>query len=513
MSDIYRRWTGALPGGLYLATPPPEARTIAAVRRMAADNRGYGIDWENAKTVLSIGAPLLDGWGAPGRIWEARSGFFLIQAETGGSSTADLADQWLALRPGTETEFALGVARVLIGENLYAPAADRAEGFAAFRQLAESADAGRTGLRPDQIEAVARRLSANQPALAVGGGTSGGPLGADAETAIAGLNALLGAVGRKGGFVARRSPAPPDAPQPESLSDAAIGVLLLDEAPGGYATPWETLRPKLKQGAVVIALSPFAEGVARHAEWHVPAPVFLETLQEAATPPDAPRDLFALAPPLLPALAGAMAPDAFLNKLAPLCGWPPVEPLEAALKQKSAELFAAKRGSLFAFQGGEAKTPKNAEEFWSALTAGNCWVGEASEEAPPRRVSLPDRLPAVQQRPAAELALVTVGWKAESGGAPVSPILAKLYQESGLKPAVACMVLNPETGRANGLVDGGSAILRTECGERRLRVDLDESVAPGVVEAAGPPPADVMDLCRPRGGCSWRMEPASVRKA
>ena len=95
----------------------------------------------------------------------------------------------------------------------------------------------------------------------------------------------------------------------------------------------------------------------------------------------------------------------------------------------------------------------------------------------------------------------------------MSPLVAKLYQESGLKPAQACVTLNPDTGRSFGLEDGGAAILRTECGDRRMRVDLDESVAPGVVEASGPPPADVMDLCRPQDGCSWRFEPASVRRA
>lgn len=513
-SEIYQRWAKAMPGALYLATPPPESRVIDAVRRLARDDRGYGIDWENAKTVLSFGAPLLDGWGAPGRMWQARGGFFLIQAETGASPTADLADVWLPLKPGAEAELALAVAHVLLREKLHDPAAERAGGFAAFRQLAAAAAPERTGLSPQQIEEAARRLAQHKPAVAVGGGdAAGGPLSADAETAIAALNVLLGSVGRKGGYVARPERAPSVQPGPESAADGSIGVLILDEAPGGQATPWETIRPKLKRGAVVVSLSSFPWGPARHAGWVVPAPAFMETMQEASTPTDSTRAMFALAPPLLAPPKGAMAPDEFLNRMAEARGWPKAESLESALKQKSGELFASKRGALFTFADSGRKTAKDAGEFWKLLLEGACWVDEDSAAPAPRSLSLPDRLPPEKHRPVAELALITSGWKAESGGAPVSPLVGKLYQESGLKPAEACIALNPDTGRAHGLVDGGSAFLRTECGDRRMRVDLNESVAPGVVEASGPPPADVMDLCRPQDGCSWRFEPASVRRA
>jgi menaquinone reductase, molybdopterin-binding-like subunit len=513
-SEIYQRWAKSMPGGMYLATPPPEARVTDAVRRLAGDNRGYGIDWENVKTVLSFGAPLLDGWGAPGRMWQARAGFYLIQADTGASATADLANAWLPLKPGTEAELALAVAHVLLREQMYDPAAERAEGFTAFRQLAATATPEMTGLAQEQIEAAARRLAQQKPAVAVGGGdAAGGPLSADAETAIAALNVLLGSVGRKGGYVARRDPGPNPVPGPESAADGSIGVLILDEAPGGQATPWETIRPKLKRGAVVVSLSSFPGGIARHAEWVVPAPAFLETMQEAPTPTDGTRAMFALAPPLLAAPQGAITAEEFLNRMAAARGWPKVEPLEGALKVKAQALFASKRGALFTFADGGRKTAKDAGEFWKLLLEGACWMDEDVPAPPPGSLSLPHRLPVTKHRPVAELALITSGWKGESSGAPVSPLVGKMYQESGLKPAEACIALNPETGRANGLVDGGSAILRTECGDRRMRVDLDESVAPGVVEASGPPPADVMDLCRPQDGCSWRFEPASVRRA
>ena len=76
--------------GLYLAPElPAEAYDLSA-----------------AKTVLSIGAPLLDGWGTPANVIAARQNFRLIQAEAVESRTAVLADEWIPLEPGTEAAFA-----------------------------------------------------------------------------------------------------------------------------------------------------------------------------------------------------------------------------------------------------------------------------------------------------------------------------------------------------------------------------------------------------------------------
>ena len=87
----------------------------------------FGYDVENAKTIVSFGAPILDGWGTPGRVMAAfnrkrertEKGFHLIQIETRYSRTAALADSWIPINPGTELPFALGLANVIITEKLY----------------------------------------------------------------------------------------------------------------------------------------------------------------------------------------------------------------------------------------------------------------------------------------------------------------------------------------------------------------------------------------------------------
>jgi hypothetical protein len=79
-SALYRRAMAAAPNGVYLAPPqPPVLVNLAA-----------------AKTVLSLGAPLLDGWIAPAEAFAARDHFRLVQVEPELSRTAALADEWLS---------------------------------------------------------------------------------------------------------------------------------------------------------------------------------------------------------------------------------------------------------------------------------------------------------------------------------------------------------------------------------------------------------------------------------
>src|SRR5581483_3465344 len=89
-----------------------------------------GYDLEHARTVVSFGAPLLDGWGVPGRLtrlWSEKAAgqsdpkLRMIQIEPSLSRTATHAYQWISIRPGSESALASGVARVLVEEKLNTP--------------------------------------------------------------------------------------------------------------------------------------------------------------------------------------------------------------------------------------------------------------------------------------------------------------------------------------------------------------------------------------------------------
>jgi len=128
-SWTYRRAMAAVANGVYLAPPPPLG--------------GAAVNLAKARTVLSLGAPVLDGWGTPGNVHAARANFRLIQAEPWESRTAALADEWLPIRPGSEAALALA-----LKDPKTAPSAAQA-----------------TGLTEKQILDLANELTANGPAL------------------------------------------------------------------------------------------------------------------------------------------------------------------------------------------------------------------------------------------------------------------------------------------------------------------------------------------------------------
>jgi anaerobic selenocysteine-containing dehydrogenase len=492
MSDAWRNFAASLRGGMYFV-PAQETGTFETLRRLVDKAPpALGIDLERTKTLLSFGAPVLDGWTAPGRAWAARADFRLIQAEPRQSNTASAADVWLPIKPGTEAALGLGIAHVILRDGL---AAGNADYRAAVERFTPEAAAAATGLSAAQIVETAREFASRAPSVAVSGG---GPLSDEAELAVAGLNLLCGSVGRRGGIVARRDLQPP-APPIVTAADGSIGALIIDAAPAAHSMPWPVIRRKLAPGAVVVALSPFPHP---HADYVVPAPVYLESLQDVPSPPDAPRATFSLSLPLLPAASAAVDPAAFLAALAAKFGVPSPAAAEDLIKQRAAAIHALGRGSLFSYGTGETNPlPATAEEFWTALSDGACWVDEEPPEAPPGSFRLAVAPPA-QPGPGEALVLVP----SISHGSSPSPMATKLTQESGLRPAAHEIAVHPDTAAGAGLEEGCRAVVETSCGSAAGRVRIASSVRPGVLESG------LLDIC---GGpdCTWRAMPAGIRRA
>ena len=385
-SLVYRRFLGGLPKGLHCA--PSNAEPYGA----------FGIDLENTRAILSFGAPVLDGWLSPGRVLANRGHFQLIQVEAAYSRTASLADLWVPLLPGAQEAFVQAVARALAGGTADAQAAN-----------------------------VARILLHNQPAIAVGGGAAG-----------ARLNAILGNAGRPGGFLPRRDFTP--VADYASIPDQSVRVLMVEESTGAEPLPWDLLRSKLvPENAVVVALTPWLDGVARHAGYVMPAPVYLESLDEASTPAGSTVAGFSLSPALLTAPAKAMAPADFILKLA---GDSAVYP--DILKQRVAAIRKDRRGSIFTYADAKAQRVSgfaSDADLWKALLAGAIWLDDPVRGGPvhtSREASRPESDPA--PTPEYPLLLVAAGSPPPHG----SPLMSKLYRESGLRRPANLAAVHPD---------------------------------------------------------------------
>jgi hypothetical protein len=222
-----RRAAAAL-NGLYIA---PETNPVA-------------YDLHAARTVVSVGSHLLEGWGTPANVMAARKNFRLIHAGAIESPTAMLADERIRIPAGGEEEF---VARF-----------------------------------PLKIEG---------PAIVIGD-----------VPGIADLNRAL-----KAPIYARPEAPVPDAWKKQaspitalnSVPDGAIRYLLIDEASGISYIPWHEIERKLAPNATVATFAIARGGYARHATYALPAAIFPETTEDIPPAIDQVAETFRLATPLV----------------------------------------------------------------------------------------------------------------------------------------------------------------------------------------------------------------------
>ncbi|MGP8246441.1 MAG: hypothetical protein ACLQVN_18220 [Bryobacteraceae bacterium] len=452
-SWTYRRALARWKNGAYLTPAHTLGGTVAV--NLAA-----------AKTVLSFGAPLLDGWGTPGNAIAARDGFRLIQAEPVESRTAVMADVWLPIRPGSEVALARAIAHLL--------------GKSPQHKGPLQAAAAETGLREEQIVAVAGELANNAPALV---------LDYKERSEIMALNRLTGSLGRT--IVARRETPVPDGwkqavatTELNAVADHSIRLLLIDESAPGEYVPWSAIQSKLvPDNPVVVAFGWSRGGYGRHARFVLPTPVYPEAVDDIPPAVDSPQAMFRLSASLVAPPAGVVNPPEFVAGLAGI-------PAANALRQRSDAIHQTGRGTLFTYADWKSTPLKDVkpDDFWKALNQGGCWM-----DAPPERTEIP-QLPL---RPAAaaltedDLPLAVV--MAEAYAVPCSPILSKVYQESNLRLAANRAALHPSAAGECGVEDGSKAMLETRCGKLEVLVTLDEGVPRGVVQVAAWP--RTLDLC------------------
>jgi hypothetical protein len=441
---------GAVRNGLYLTAAGPFS--------------GAAVDLSKTHTVLSLGAPVLDGWGTPGNVLATRANFRLIQAEAIESRTASLADLWLRIQPGSASALAMGIA-------------------AALKKGSVADGAAATGLTERQITDLAADLTQHGPALVLPG--------YDCPGAWA-LNQLTGGWGEA--VVARREAPVPEqwkncAPVTglESVPDGSIRTLIIDEsAPGDYV-PWGAIRRKLvADNPVVIAFAWSPDGYRRHALLTVPTAVYPETLEDIPAAIDSPAPVFRLAAPLIAAPAGVVNPPEFVAKAVGIDA-------TNALRERADAIRKAGRGVLITYADGRTRpvaqvTP---EDFWKALNEGACWMDTESRRTAPPAMDLPvlDAQPFEHTR----MSFAVLAETATAAAAPVSPLMTKLDRESNLRLGRSRAALHPETARSCGTADGRRAMLETALGKCPIEVVVDASVPPGVVQVAASP--EVIDIC------------------
>lgn len=258
------------------------------------------LDFENALYVVSFGADFLGTWNssvaqsaAYGRMRQSGPGgrAKLVHADARLSQTAGNADEFVALKPGTDGVLALGLAHVIIATNLR-PASNAGRAGAAIEGWAGGLAAftpaeveKKTGVPAATVERLAKEFAAATPAVAL---VSGAPLahsnGLFHALAVNALNALVGSVNVPGGvtFIPQPGPAVATRALNEILQGAAPKVLLLDDVNPVFASPATAkVAEALKRIPFIASFGSFVDETSAMADLLLPDHSFLESWVEA----------------------------------------------------------------------------------------------------------------------------------------------------------------------------------------------------------------------------------------
>lgn len=215
-------------------------------------------DLENTNYILSFGCPLLEGWSSPvrglrvyGYLRQERSGIRakIVQIDTRLSITAAKSDEWISINPGTEGALALGIAHIIIREELYDKnfIENYTFGFEDWKDEIGKEHVGFktmvlkeyspgfvsdiTDIPVDIIIRLAREFAMAKPALALGDrviSTYSNDL--YSLMAVHSLNALVGSIGSSGGSLVQGdvpfSPLPPV--EKDSASEKGLSMPRID---------------------------------------------------------------------------------------------------------------------------------------------------------------------------------------------------------------------------------------------------------------------------------------------
>lgn len=192
-------------------------------------NKNYvGYDWPNTNYILSFGASMVEAWRPQVHLmgmWshvrqERRFRAKTVLVDPRFSITASKADEWVPIRVGTDAALALGMAHVIIRDNLYDHSFIKkyTYGFEewwqqAVKEMTPERSAEITGISAGAISRLAREFATTKPAVVCG------ERGAEAHTngmynkmCINALNALVGSIDSLGGTLYQIDPPYPDYP-------------------------------------------------------------------------------------------------------------------------------------------------------------------------------------------------------------------------------------------------------------------------------------------------------------
>lgn len=488
-----------------------------------------GYDLENADFVLSFGSGLIDGWGAPVRMFRANSGWLeagtkVVQIESRLSNTAAKADQWVRIKPGTEADLALGIAHLLVADELYDTrfVNRHTADFDAFKDALSAytpeAVATTTGVPTETIADLAKAFSAAGSPVALYGRGKGQVPGSLKEVlAVMALNALAGNISQPGGMWAIPEGEGLEWPDIETDEVAAEGLqkaridgagsskfpnsryllnrlpavlaegssyslkaLFIDDANPLYSlADTAAMQEAFKNIPTIVSFASHMDETAAFADYILPSHLYLERYEDVAVTAGLNTRTIGLAQPAMEPLFDTQHVGDTILQLAqaleePVAAAFPWDDYQACLEETMGEKW-----DTLVDEGvwTDEEFAADPEADFETASGDFEFVGEAGAEVLTAASAAPEG-------DAASFPLVLVPYdvmRLVSNRVGTPPFMVKTVSDAILKGKDVLVEINPQTAKAVGLAEGKYASLETPRGRARVKVTLCEGIQPGVI--------------------------------
>jgi anaerobic selenocysteine-containing dehydrogenase len=395
----------------------------------------YGYDWENTNYLLSFGVAFLEAYQPTVRNLRL-SGYMrrgrpnqraqIVQVDTRFSITAAKADEWVPIIPGTDGALALGLAYVIISEDLHDHDFITRHTFG-FEDWTDDDGVTHLGFRslvlrdytPAQVEAItgvpvdtiarlAREFATTPPAVAIANrSVSMQSNGLFNQMAVEALNALVGSFDSRGGpMVQRPTPYLPwpdirlDAVAEEGLAQPRVDHAGTDRYPLAgssyqqlpesiaseqpypvnalflyYTNPLfsspevEPVREALNKVPFIVSFSPFLDDSSMYADLILPDHTYLERLQDVEMVPSTGYPVVGLRQPVVAPLFDTRHTGDVLIQVAKQLGGTvalafPWEGFEEVLQYRINGLWRSEQGDIIATEY---------QYFWEEFRLRSLW--------------------------------------------------------------------------------------------------------------------------------------------
>ena len=529
--ELWRRFLTVYGSPNFIRTPSIQDNYELALYLTQGVRAVPGFDVLNCDYILSFGSGLIEGWQSPvymfhGKSALVRNGGQMDQIEPRLSKTAAKSDKWIPVNPGTEGALALGIAHVMIRQELYSQnfVAQYAAGFAEFKKLvldgfSPSAVSKMTGVDEDSIMALAGDFTRAHKPLAICGRGAGRTSGSLQDfLAVHLLNALAGNLNRPGGLVAVPEPDYIDWPDVEMDATASQGMqqpridgagsakyplarYLLDRLPKvineGQESPVQVLfvsnanpmysmtdtaavMKALDKIPLVVSFSSYMDETAALADLILPNHIYLERFEDVPVARGFPQPIISLTQPVVAPLYDTRNIGDVIIQIAQNIG----DPVAAA----------------FPWDDYPTCLADTMGDKWDTLMEEGFWLDDGFSVADWPEAFETDSakfefnnndielLPAYKPVPAPgddsfyPLLLIPFDtMRLASGYIGSPPFMVKVLEDTVLKGNDVLVEINPATAKKLGLSDGKYATLTTPVGSARVKVYLFDGIMPGVI--------------------------------